>query len=298
MLTGPTLSRDSDKPSAATGLSSFVAWNGLQLHVPDDWDVHVGGPRHLVFEKEFHPQAQIRWERENRRISSQADHKLTAAISQFGSVLSELPAAWLQLSEKFCHVTGYRQANGLPGGLYCLCPKCKTIVLVQLLTADLTVMERIATCLLTLACHPPGQTLWRIQDFSLRTPDSFSLSDYTFGAGLTRLSFCKDELSLHACRIGPADDRLRQQSLENLLLTLSGTADLEVAMKDDTICQGYRRPSTGRQLLFRIRREKPFLWAQIRHDRANNRLLAVILASKHPIPEETADNICAHYEIV
>ena len=278
--------------------STFIAWNGLQMHIPGDWNLHVGGPRHLVFEKDFQPQIQIRWEKENSRISSQTKSKLTAAISKIGRVLPELPPAWLLLSEKFSHVTGYRQANGFPGGLYFLCPKCKTIFLVQLLTENQTVIDCITTCLLTLTCQQSHQTLWRIQDFSLRTPVSFSLRDYTFGAGLTRLSFCRGELFLHTCRIAPADDRLRQQSLENILQSLSGADELAVTTTDNIACHGYRSPSIGRQLLFRMRREKPFLWTKIWHDEDNNRLLAVILSSNHPIPEETADNICAHYEIV
>ena len=42
--------------------SKLIAWNGIQLQIPVDWDARVSGQRHLVFEKDFQPQLQIRWE--------------------------------------------------------------------------------------------------------------------------------------------------------------------------------------------------------------------------------------------
>ncbi|MGW8195790.1 MAG: hypothetical protein ACWGOX_16150 [Desulforhopalus sp.] len=298
MSTGHTLSRDKINTPGATRASQFLAWNGLQLHVPAEWHLHVRGHRHLVFEEDFQPQVQIRWEREGSKITSRTESKLTTAISRLGPVLPELPAPWRRLPERFSHVTAYRQDSGQPGGLYCFCQECRTIFLVQLLSTSRNVADEIAHCLLALCCHQRHHTLWRIQDFSLCTPTSFSLTDYTFGAGLTRLSFSQGGLFLHTCRLAPADGRLNQQSLEGILLALAGTSELEVTSNDTNLCHGFRSPSLGRQLFFRMRREKPFLWAKIWHDKVKNRLLAVLLASTRPIPEKTAATICKHYEIV
>ena len=138
------------------------------------------------------------------------------------------------------------------------------------------------SCLTTLSCPSHSGSLWCIQDFSLAIPVSFTLKDYTFGAGLTRLSFTSADLFLQTCKLGPADKRLAQQSLAEILITLSDADDLDILTEENNSCSGYRNPTIPRQILFRLRRQKPFIRAKIWHDTENNRLLAVVLSSQPP----------------
>lgn len=277
---------------------SFIAWNGLQLEFPEEWDIRIGGHSSLIFEKEFQPQLQLRWERGGRSTISSAAKTLPTLISQFGTVMTAPPPAWRHLQQTFDHITCYQGENGDIGGGACICPTCYKVISFQLLNSGPEVEAHTADCLASLSCHPDQQNLWRLQDFSLVTPPAFTLTDYTFGAGLTRLSFGKDGLVLHTCRIAAADDRLSNQTLKEILLTLTDVQDLDITHNDDFVCQGHRQPSIPRQILLRMRRESPFLWAKIWHDSGNNRLLAVVLLAKRPIPEKTAAMICENYEIV
>ena len=152
---------------------------------------------------------------------------------------------------------------------------------------------------LSCQCAQDEPELWALQDFQLQLPSDYSLIDYSFVPGLTRISFRAPHCILHTCKLGPADARLANQPLEEILRSLADIPDLPVQFGDDgKFCRGYRAPAIGRQLTLRFKRKKPFVQAEIHHDTANNRLLAIVLESLRPIPVETSQSICNNYEII
>jgi len=282
-----------------------IAWNGIHIDIPSVWDARVLGQRHLIFEKDFQPQLQIRWEKSARRHARAFEKGATRYSAQMGSLVPQdrFPEALHQVRTNFDRILCYQNETGMVTGGICQCAACHALLLFQLLTDDVAVLTETAASLSTVLCHDQaenkGESLWRIQDFALAVPVPFVMQDYTFGAGLTRLSFKSKDLSLQTCKLGPADTRLNQQSLAEILLTLTGGSGLELADgEDDISCTGERNPSILKQIFFRLRREKPFLSTKIRHDTDNNRLLAVILSSTRPIPLTTTEDICRKYEIV
>ncbi|GAB6193266.1 hypothetical protein [Desulfocastanea catecholica] len=286
-----------------------IGWNGVQLYIPCNWEVRVSGPRHLVFEKDFQPQLQIRWEKPGQSKLPALQQRASHFASRMGSIIAEddFPPAWRQVRDIYRLATFYQGESGmLEGGIF-LGPDDHTLVLFQLFlpapAAGTAVYDgaiaEIRECLTTITCRNAPETLWRMQDFSLILPVSYTLQDYTFAAGLTRMSFTKGDLFMQTCKLGPADNRLAQQSLKEILLILADTAELEtVTGEDNTSCEGCRSPTIGRQVLLRLRREKSFIRAKIWHEVAGNRLLAVILSSNRPIPLTTIQDICRHYEII
>jgi hypothetical protein len=279
----------------------FIGWNGIHLLIPAAWDARVSGQRHLVFEKDFQPQLQIRWERSVHHTPRYLQERLSQFAGQRGSIIPEdrFPSELQQFRDNFGLVTCYQEESGMVKGGICLCADCHTLVLFQLLSADPALLEEVSICLTTISCHNHSEILWRIQDFSLAIPGSFILKNYTFGAGLTRLSFGSSDLFLQTCRLGPADTRLSRQSLVEILTTLTDASDLEIVTgEDDNSCEGHRSPTIPKQIFFRFRREKPFVRAKIWYDAVSNRLLAVVLSSNRPIPLTTTHKICSQYEIV
>ncbi|MCP4343849.1 MAG: hypothetical protein GY799_34485 [Desulfobulbaceae bacterium] len=279
----------------------LIAWNGVCLHVPTAWEVRVSGQRHLVFENHFQPQLQIRWEKLANHTPRYLQKRLSKFASQMGSIIPEesFPVEFDQLQKKFGLVTGFQDEHGMVKGGICFCPDCHTLVLFQVLSTESAILKRISLCLATLSCHNHSGTLWRVQDFSLALPVSFILKDYTFGAGLTRLSFYSSDLFLQTCTLGPADTRLSQQPIVEIFIILTGIPDLDLVIgEDNNSCEGYRSPTIAKQISFRLRREKPFISAKIWHDTLSNRLLTVILSSNRPIPKATTNKICSQYEIV
>ncbi len=295
--------------TAPAKANRFIGWNGVQLHIPDNWEVRVSGLRHLIFEKDFQPQLQVRWEEPAQSKPSALQKRATHFASRMGRIIEEnnFPPAWRQLRDVFRLVTCYEGASGmLEGGIF-LGTDDHTLVLFQLFLPDRSsapgpdqaLFAEIRDSLTTIVCRDDAENLWRMQDFSLTLPDSYKLQDYTFAAGLTRMSFTKADLFMQTCKLGPADSRLVQQSLKEILLTLVGTADLQtITDEDNTSCEGFRNPTIGKQVLLRLRREKSFIRAKIWHEIAGNRLLAVVLVSNRPIPLTTIHDICRHYAII
>ncbi len=286
---------------ASTGKEKrLIAWNGIHLQIPADWDARVAGQRHLVFERDFQPQLQIRWEHSVPQHPDYLQKKVSQVAGTGGTIIQEkeLPRQLREFGDNFGPVACYREASETVKGGICLCNDCSTLILFQLLSTAPTLLHEAGDCLTSIRCHHNSEMLWRIQDFSLSLPVSYILQDYTFGAGLTRLSFCSSDLFLQTCTLGPADTRLSRQSLAEILTTLLDTSDLKLIIKkDDNSCEGHRSPTILKQILLRLRREKPFIRAKIWHDTVNNRLLAVVLSSTIPISSTTL-KICSRYEIV
>ncbi len=279
----------------------LIAWNGVQLNIPKVWEARVSGQHHLVFEKDFRPLLQIRWEQSVHHPSRNLQKRVRHWAAELGAVIAEnnLPLDLQPMGAHFGQVTCYRKKNGVMQGGICLCAECHRLILFQILASDPVLVQEVRGCLATLSCSSHAENLWCIQDFSLSIPASYTLQDYTFAAGLTRLSFLSSNVFLQTCTLGPADIRLNRQSLQQILIALAGVPQLDIDTGESgNSYEGSRCPTIVQQILFRFRREKPFLRAAIRHDTGNNRLLAVVLSANRPIAPTTLHRIFQEYEII
>lgn len=281
----------------------LIAWNGAQIYVPVTWEVRISGHSHLIFEHDFKPLMEIRWETGNKSPAKQYKAVLQRFIkgSTADIYQGKKTAKWQQFDQQY-EWTPYSHANGrtLDGGI-CRCRQCNSLIFFHLFERVRSQERQAVDCLNSLLCHGQsnGETLWSVQDFNVVTPPTYLLTDYTFAAGLTRLSFSAPYTTLHICKLGPAKARLNQQSMQDILITLSGTSELTIQeTEEQSGLEGYRTPSIGKQVRLRLRREKPFVWTKIWHDMEHDRLLSVVLSSTRPLHQEIAQSICKRYEII
>jgi hypothetical protein len=278
-----------------------IGWNGVRMTIPACWETRVSAPCHLIFEDEFLPVLQLRWHRHSGHSRKEVK-KMAAAFTDRDetAVASGAPAfEWRQLEERFQKVACSGNRDGTATAGIFGCPQCHTLFQFQIFSGDKATVESIGDCLATLSCHGHGETLWRLQDFSLNTPQSFRLTDYSFLAGLTRLAFAAGHLTLETCKLAPADARLNKQSLAEILLTLTAIPDLTLqADQERESCEGLRSPGIAGWMLLRLRRAKPFVRAKIWHDRSHNRLLAVVLTDSRPIPGTLLSTLAESYEVI
>ena len=276
----------------------LLAWNDLRISLPTTWEPRVAGPCHLIFEKDFQPRLQIRWQK-NDYVAGAVLERITQELADAGGAFpstGESAAEWLRVSEKFCARIRLDKTSGALTGGVLYCRECFTLIHFQVFPDNDPSYREAMRCLATISCHEE-ESLWRIDDFSLITPPSFTLTDYTFAAGLTRLAFTDGAVNLQACKLGPADIRLQEQNLAQILQTLSGIEDLTLHESTDCLA-GSRNPGFAGRLLFRLRRKKPFIAATIRHDKSNNRLLALILSGNRHIPDTLLHSLSNHYAII
>lgn len=294
-------------------LDRTLAWNGVRLSIPGHWEARVAAPCHLIFEAEFQPLLQLRWYQQSGKAPAESQ-RLAAALAKQGEMAeqksagskeSNWAAPWRQLESKF-QVLAFSagREKTVSGGAFS-CPDCHTFFHFQTFPEKMTTGaiddtgKTIAEALATLSCHDHDEDLYRIQDFSLSLPPGFRLADYSFAPGLTRLSFAAGHLRLTAARLAPADDRLRHQSLAEILLAQTGVADLQIRETGErNSCEGFRDPTIFRRLLLSLRRDRPFVRARISHDPRRNRLLSLILSGAKPLPAGLLPEIAEGYAIV
>ncbi len=284
-----------------TPRTRLLAWNGLRFSPPATWEPRVVASRHLVFEEDFQPRLQLRWQTKTKATEEDLQRLAAGLAGPAGSVGfgAELPSPWLAIDQDYQLFLALQGSDEQVAGGVCFCRTCHTLLQFQVLHENHRSRLEVGRWLATLSCHGQQQSLWRIQDFSLITPPAFVLTDFNFAAGLTRLSFADHDLRLETCKLAPADLRLRHHSLAEILLTLCGADDL-VTWQDERgeSCQATRTPGIAGRVLLRLRRQRPYLRALIRHYAAANRILAVILSANRRIPPELFLSLCNNYEIV
>jgi hypothetical protein len=250
---------------------------------------------------------EIRWQqsKENVPVSRPADicKQLQKELQQ-PVIEVPLPPSLQSLDRNYQTVGLSWLPDGQLSGLIAVCPVCGILVFCRFFPHKSITADELVGRLDTIQCHATDATnatltSWNIQDLALRLPAPFRLIDYTFAAGLTRLSFCNEPLHLQTCRLAQAAERLTLNNLEDILRTLHGRKDTHCHTTSDGLaCECWCSPSITRQAIIRLGRKKPFLWSRIWHLPDKDRLLAIILESTRPIPADTSCLICEHYEIV
>lgn len=280
---------------------AVIGWNGLRLTVPNQWETIVSGHKHLIFEDDFKPVFQLRWKNIGALSPAQWHEKSDLWWQQLGvtSGAVKLPTALEPLLGKFTNIRYFSgKQPGANGGI-CYCGHCQTLLIFQHLGAENSIRQKTAKVLSTVFCHGFNHKLWQIQDFTFTAPPQYNLTDYTFKAGLTRLSFSADNFRLQLCRLAQAAGRLNAQSLEDILFTLTDTRELQLELSSDKkTCRGTRCPSLTKQILFRLKKETPFidsrLWLVEEHDR----LLACVVSSRRPLPTSVLSSCYESFKIV
>lgn len=271
------------------------------MQIPTSWETRFSGKQHLVFESDFEPTLQIRWEKVEHPNAKQLRKKLSQFTKQSSNISTrqDISSQWKGLENKFGFLLLAQGIDNQVNSGICGCTHCKQLFYFQIHGKDPLLAMQAANCLSTIECHGHKDSLWRVQDISLQISNDFQLTDYTFAAGLTRLSFQNSHLTLHSCKLGPADKRLGNQSLPEILKTLVGTDELHFIPDQSGHSQtALRSPPIWQQVRYRLRRQQPFIHAKIYHDVVHNRLLAVVLLSNRPIAEKIAENIYQNYEII
>lgn len=276
-----------------------VGWNGIDLSIPHSWETIVSGHYHLIFENDFVPHLELRWEKTGPLTEKEILNRGRRLWPDYHATLPSSKSHHSShcIENNFSFSRYYTTAgNTLAGGIS-FCQSCRTLLIFQFLEKSTTSRQLAETIASSIVCHADINTpvTYRLQDFSFQIQSDFHLQDYTFQAGLTRLGFTGPPYTLQICKLSQADRRLVNQDLKTMLATLAGSSDLNF-VEEEQSCIGFRSPPLGRQILYRLRRQPPFISAKISHRSESNRLLAVVLSSKSALDEKELHRHCQHYE--
>ncbi len=280
-----------------------VAWNGISLDYPADWDPIISGETHILFEKDFNPVFELRWQKQKNSGRVSLDTILSRITKEAGlPELTPIPIPWKRYTENFAIRLLGNHDNTTPEAAIFICRECKTTLLFYFFNELIEKQKQIILQLLSsVSCHRDNDChdiCWKIQDFQVLLPDTFEISGHNFGAGLTRLSFVHSGLTMHLCRMASASQRLKDSSLLNLMNLLG---DIEVSQAKSQLQENevsHRSyPSLLQQIRSRMKRKAPFHWVILRHHPELDRLSGLFFYDKKPIPETLVSVIENNYEI-
>ncbi len=261
----------------------------------------VSGDTHLLFEEDFHPVLELRWQKQANK-SGKPTNTILRRLQQGAELFpyQSIPASWKELVNIFTIQLLSENKQKLPKTALLTCKHCGTTLLFYFFS-NLTIHHPdVLRILSSLRCHGQDgeKRLWSIQDFQIFLPDSFQLSSHSFAAGLTRLSFIDSGLTMHLCRLASASQRLEAVPLRGLMNLLG---DVSVPEEDtwqtahSTGCSN--SPSIFQQIMSRLKRKAPFHWMLLRHHPELDRLSGLFFFDKKPFSEKQIATILNSYEL-
>ncbi len=276
-----------------------IGWNGIVLNCPQHLEVFVSEEKHLVFEQDFLPVFELRWHTNKKNKQEKILRNLQQETNLL--LLDSVPPVWQKLTSSYALNMLAEKGHKTYKAALLTCKVCGTSLLFFFFKNPEENALIVHKLLSSLQCHDERKAdkLWAIQDFRCLLPSTFTLSSYSFAAGLSRLSFADSELTMHLCRIAPAAQRLETASLAELMLLLGDTAaaEAEIIHRDQSVLYS-RQPTIFSQIMIRLKRKLPFQWMILRHHQKEDRLSGLFFESKKPLPQKMIQTILESYEII
>jgi len=287
-----------------------IAWNGIRFTAPDDWLPAQMGNHYLMLEHASAPILEIKWgqikgnfshARHLQQLSTRHKKSLGKTIRPW-----TLPADWQQALGSF-QADGFQwespQFSGTGATLYC--PICQTATLIQFYRSNPAVNDALALELLaSFQDHRrDDQILWSAFDIRAKMPDAFKLWRHRFAAGYFELKFTSKTHTVILTRWGPASILLTGKDLMGFagsVASFPSSAPKPVFGEDPKTVEWTFPRAAGRwsQVVSRIK-IRPFpqqfrMW----HLDEKNRILAVRVEGRRPLPPPVFDRICKGFSCV
>lgn len=288
-----------------------IAWNGMRLMVPADWQIARLGLSHVVLERDGQPVLEIKWGRPRGAFSAQRHLRRLArqnGLSPGKELVPETSRPGWQEALYGYQVSGFSwQKQGMNGrGVIVHCPVCRTVTLIQFLFAGAFPADRlVARILSSFRDHSQDQRrLWAIYDIQALLPESFCLVRHQVLPGAFNLDFSGPQaVRLSLYRFAPASVLLAQTTLaefaRNRLALGPDPEPVTCRAKDD--CLDFSLPVQA-GLWQRIKGWQGGASAECRarvwHVPQHNRLLAVRLEAGKDRLNDLMERICAAYGCV
>ena len=236
--------------------------------------------------------------RQLKRLVASQSRKLRGRIAEW-----YLPPPWERALAGF-ETSGYlwQAPNGGGRGAILFCQTCRNATMIQFFGETTPKREKILlTVLRSFQDHrQDGWILWSIFDIKAKLPEGLKLSRYRFEAGKYGLEFHDGRQNIYLQRWAPAAAILCGRDLRWFCGTLPEFAarlPQSLILDESNVLEWRISPADKRQRLFSRLRAKPsYFWFRLWYLEDKNRILAVRVASKHPLDFTLLNRICANYD--
>ncbi len=210
----------------------IIAWDGVRVAVPGDWEPARIGRRYLLLQSDPGAVMEIKWAAVKGRFSGRRQlRQLRRQVRRKGAIFREtaLPETWRTSvvgfeADSFQWDAGSERATGL----LLRCATCRTVSLIQFierpgsppLTGD------AARLLASFRDHRnDGRIAWALYDIVAVLPDHFVMKRHRFEAGRFVLQFEGGGRRLTLYRWAPAEVLLQDRTLADFAKTSAGETE-------------------------------------------------------------------------
>lgn len=278
-----------------------IAWDGISLQLPRNWQPTVIHKSYLFFEQDGQPAFAIKWERVRGRFSAERIlGRLYKSLQPSESTLSpwdpqtELPELSLPYS-----ITGFKCRQGPTNslGILLYCPDCNRATMFQLYMSNSKSRETLHHILHSFVDHHqlPEQT-WSVYDIRAQLPVQAELKSHEFLVGRYTLSFVLNTASIDLYRYKPAAALLKNQSLQEFGAPLAGDA-VVLDQSDDRVTTWEYRASGLNRLPALVGRKPGWIWLQLSYIEEKNAILAVKGSGKRNMDRQLLENIAGKFTV-
>lgn len=295
-------------------LWKLVAWNGVSLRVPAQWEVGSLGTSYLLLADETGPVLELKWQQLKRFFSHKAHLKKLARLSSSTPGLdfevTQIPDEWQHPLRSFEARSFKWQGQEVSGkGAILYCSNCGKASLLQFYQKGSRDDSQVPVEVLeTFRDHSEdGMVIWALFGLRALTPQRFGLVRYRFQPGHYQLELQWGQEHITLSRWGPADVLLKNGDLLNWFSKSYGEIDrsnvplLTKFRYNGNLAirgQSQRLDTTATRIWAKVARKLPHVWIRVWHLSSDNQILGVVARGPKGLDESMLEEICTSYEMV
>jgi len=277
-----------------------ISWNGISFQVPATWQPVVILNDYLLFEDQYRPIFELKWQQIKGSFSVERILKqLRSSGSKKDSIKARsIPQQWQQVLKPFnCYTFEWQGEKNFGTGLLRHCPDCNLTILLQFYMDDPQHEPVCLHILQTLRCHKETDCLgWSIYDIAFSLPVVAKLQAQEFHTGRYRISFQLGELFFSLLRFKPAEALLSNIGLTGFGQQLLQHDEQYVGRDEDSQLACWRKEGNSWQRFKKkLRRQQADHFLCLRHVPEHNVILGVQAKSNQPIDEKVVQTLIQNY---
>ncbi len=291
-----------------------LAWNGVSLRVPPQWEVNLLDSTYLQLDDGMGPVMEIKWRQLRGSFSHQAHlkklAKLSAAESKLNFQQTPLPEKWRQALSNFeAQFFKWRGLKIGGEGAVIYCTSCQKATLVQFYHKSGRDDPSVPVGVLnSLRDHSEdGRVEWAVFGLRALIPERFDLLRHRFRPGHYLLVFRDGQERVYLSRWGPAGVLLEDGGLQSWFekecqdfrwCSTLGLRQVDHGENPTLQAQSQRSDKFAARLWARVTGKLPHFWVRIWHLRLHNQIMGVGARGLRPLGEPWLEEICRNYAMV
>lgn len=264
-------------PTPETITGKQVAWNGITFSVPAAWYPAVILKNYLLFEEEYAPVFEIKWQQLKKNFSATSVlNRLTKMLPNTSIAPWKPPEAWINALPQ-CRAYGFTWKNDKAGGngLLLYYQQNNWVSLLRFHTYIAGPSATDLNLLGSMQILDESPTIpWMIFDIKARLPREAELQHHEFLTGKYSMVFTLENCRFTLMRFKPAAELLHNQTLAEFGRNLAGTCYPATASSPEAQqwiyeAKGYRR------ILDLLRRKPTNINMQLTWFKEHNTILGI-----------------------